>query len=42
MSNYHIKQFLQKYEFTYFDEYKPMNHIFGKEKMFAHIGINAS
>ena len=32
MTNYHIKQFLQKYEFTSFDEYKPKNHIFGKQE----------
>ena len=32
MSNYNIKQFLQKYKFTSFEEYKPKNNIFGKRE----------
>lgn len=32
MTNYDIKQFLEKHEFTSFDEYKPKNNIFEKKE----------
>ena len=42
MSNYHIKQFLQKYEFTFLKNINQRIIFLEKEKMFAQIGINAS